>query len=51
MVSYNVIVGDTFSKVLSHFFANDDDDSFVGSREFAIVLATLLVSLPLSLYK
>jgi amino acid permease len=51
MVSYNVLVGDTFVKVLPHFFAGDDVDSLLGNREFVIVVVTVVVSLPLSLYK
>ena len=54
MISYNVIVGDTFSTVLIRIFGNSSEDSafaFLSSREFVIVAATVCVSLPLSLYK
>ena len=54
MISYNVIVGDTFSTVLTRIFGDSSDDgsfAFLASREFIIVAATVCVSLPLSLYK
>ena len=54
MISYNVIVGDTASTVLTRIFGDPSDDgalAFLASREFAIVAATICVSLPLSLYK
>ena len=54
MISYNVIVGDTFSMVLPHIFGNFSQDaglSFVTSRKFCIAITTIFLSLPLSLYK
>ena len=54
MISYNVIVGDTFSTVLTRIIGDTLDDgslAFLRSREFVIVAATICVSLPLSLHK
>ena len=53
MIGYNVIVGDTFSTVLTRIFGDSEEGiiAFLTSREFAIILATIFVSLPLSLYK
>ncbi len=49
MTAYNVIVGDTVSRVLSQVPALEH--SFFSSRTFAILASTFLVSLPLSLHR
>jgi solute carrier family 38 (sodium-coupled neutral amino acid transporter), member 11 len=55
MCAYSVIVGDTIPLVLRHFLGGEEILSpvvlFITSRRFAITLATLGVSLPLSLYR
>ncbi|XP_001604633.1 putative sodium-coupled neutral amino acid transporter 11 isoform X2 [Nasonia vitripennis] len=50
MVSYNVVVGDTVTKVLIRV-TGLDPDSFIVKREVVIFLATLLVVIPLCLYR
>jgi len=53
MVSYNVIVGDTITKLIVRFagYSRPLSESVLASREFVILIATLLVTLPLSLYR
>ena len=51
MVSYNVIVGDTITKVVARLFMTSNDSSFLVSREFILLVSTALVTLPLSLYR
>ncbi|ESO96222.1 hypothetical protein LOTGIDRAFT_174956 [Lottia gigantea] len=53
MVSYNVIIGDTITKIVL-MFAGDGYSivhSILGNRQFIIFLSTCFVTLPLSLYK
>lgn len=50
MISYNVIIGDTVTKVFMRIF-NVTKDSILGNRHFIVVLASLLVTLPLSLHR
>lgn len=50
MISYNVIVGDTITKVIIRVFNVDPSSLFV-QRQFVIIMATLFVTLPLSLYR
>ncbi|XP_014206744.1 putative sodium-coupled neutral amino acid transporter 11 [Copidosoma floridanum] len=50
MVSYNVVVGDTVTKVLIRV-TGLDKDSFLVRRELVILLSTLLIVIPLCLYK
>ena len=50
MVSYNVIVGDTITKVIV-YYADLDFGSFWSRREVFIVLTTLFLTLPLSLHR
>ncbi|XP_011499111.1 PREDICTED: putative sodium-coupled neutral amino acid transporter 11 [Ceratosolen solmsi marchali] len=50
MVSYNVVVGDTVTKVLIRV-TGLGKDNFIVKREFVIFLATLLVVIPLCLYR
>ncbi|XP_060581490.1 putative sodium-coupled neutral amino acid transporter 11 isoform X2 [Ruditapes philippinarum] len=51
MVSYNVIIGDTITKIIVRIGGASIADTILGSREFIIFLVTLLVTLPLSLYR
>lgn len=50
LLSYNIILGDNFTKVLIRL-TGLDPQFFLVRREFIIVAGTLLVTLPLSLYK
>lgn len=50
MVSYNVIVGDTVTKVVV-YYADLAADSVWSRRELFITLTTLLLTLPLSLHR
>ena len=49
MVSYNVLVGDTITKVLV-YYADLDASSLWSRREVIIALVTVCLTLPLSLY-
>ncbi len=51
MVSYTVIVGDTVTKVVVRLVATDPSASVFASREFISLVTTIIVTLPLSLYK
>ena len=50
MISYNVIVGDTLTKVLIYFTAVRSETLEI-QREAVVLLATFFVTLPLSLYR
>ncbi|XP_077010146.1 putative sodium-coupled neutral amino acid transporter 11 isoform X1 [Tamandua tetradactyla] len=50
MISYNIITGDTLSKVLQTIPGVDPGNLFIG-RHFIIVLSTVAFTLPLSLYR
>ncbi len=50
MTSYNVIVGDTITRVLTRA-TGLDPGSFFARREVVIAITTIIVTLPLSLYK
>lgn len=50
MVSYNVVVGDTVTKVLLRVTGMSPDNIF-GRREFVILFATFCITIPLCLYK
>eukprot|EP00095_Tigriopus_kingsejongensis_P004030 maker-scaffold5_size1054832-snap-gene-2.14 protein:Tk04030 transcript:maker-scaffold5_size1054832-snap-gene-2.14-mRNA-1 annotation:"sodium-coupled neutral amino acid transporter 11 isoform x1" len=50
MTSYNIIVGDTLTKILVRLTGLDPAHILV-RREFVILMVTLLVTLPLSLYR
>ncbi|XP_039711851.1 putative sodium-coupled neutral amino acid transporter 11 isoform X1 [Pteropus medius] len=50
MISYNIITGDTLSKVFQRIPGVDPDNLFIG-RRFIIVLSTVAFTLPLSLAK
>ncbi|XP_060034249.1 putative sodium-coupled neutral amino acid transporter 11 [Erinaceus europaeus] len=50
MTSYNIIIGDTLSKVFQRIPGVDPENPFIG-RRFIIVLSTVVFTLPLSLYR
>ncbi|CAK9293598.1 unnamed protein product [Gordionus sp. m RMFG-2023] len=50
IISYNVIIGDTIPKVLRRL-AHVENDNILGNRYFIVFLASVLVTLPLSLSK
>eukprot|EP00096_Caligus_rogercresseyi_P010519 TRINITY_DN3870_c0_g1_i2.p1 TRINITY_DN3870_c0_g1~~TRINITY_DN3870_c0_g1_i2.p1 ORF type:complete len:440 (-),score=48.11 TRINITY_DN3870_c0_g1_i2:19-1338(-) len=50
MVSYNIIFGDTVTKVIVGIFSLPED-SIWNSREFLALLATIFLTLPISLYR
>lgn len=50
MISYNIITGDTLSKVFQRIPGVDPENLFIG-RHFIIVLSTIVFILPLSLYR
>ncbi|KAK1336924.1 hypothetical protein QTO34_002962 [Cnephaeus nilssonii] len=50
MISYNIITGDTLSKVFQRIPGVDPENLFIG-RHFIIVLSTIVFTLPLSLYR
>nr|XP_012997788.1 putative sodium-coupled neutral amino acid transporter 11 [Cavia porcellus] len=50
MISYNIIAGDTLSKVFQRIPGVDPENLFIG-RHFIIVLSTISCTLPLSLYR
>lgn len=50
MVSYNVVVGDTVTKVIIRLF-DLDHDSVLAKREVIVLVATLLITVPLCLYR
>nr|KAF6497769.1 solute carrier family 38 member 11 [Rousettus aegyptiacus] len=50
MISYNIITGDTLSKVFQRIPGVDPENLFIG-RRFIIVLSTVAFTLPLSLAK
>ena len=50
MITYNIITGDTITAVVIRL-TGIDPESFWARRELIIVLFTVFVTLPLSLYK
>nr|XP_012605496.1 putative sodium-coupled neutral amino acid transporter 11 isoform X7 [Microcebus murinus] len=50
MISYNIIAGDTLSKVFQRIPGVDPENLFVG-RHFIIMISTVTFTLPLSLYR
>ncbi|XP_008997036.2 putative sodium-coupled neutral amino acid transporter 11 isoform X2 [Callithrix jacchus] len=50
MISYNIIAGDTLSKVFQRIPGVDPENLFIG-RHFIIGLSTVTFTLPLSLYR
>ncbi|KAG8199869.1 hypothetical protein JTE90_015860 [Oedothorax gibbosus] len=50
MISYNIIIGDTITKVLMRMF-DVSRTSLLGNRHFIVLISTIFVTLPLSLYR
>nr|XP_020007196.1 putative sodium-coupled neutral amino acid transporter 11 [Castor canadensis] len=50
MISYNIIAGDTLSKVFQRLPGVDPENLFIG-RHFIIILSTVTFTLPLSMYR
>lgn len=50
MVSYNIVVGDTATKVIVRLLGLDPQNTFA-KREIIVLLATIFISIPLCLYK
>ncbi|XP_036998989.2 putative sodium-coupled neutral amino acid transporter 11 [Artibeus jamaicensis] len=50
MISYNIITGDTLSKVFQRIPGVDPENLLIG-RHFIIVFSTIVFTLPLSLYR
>lgn len=50
MVSYNVVVGDTVTKVIVRISGTDQTSVFA-QREVIVFVATLLITIPLCLYR
>lgn len=50
MVSYNVVVGDTVTKVIVRVSGIGPENIFA-KREIIVLIATLLVTIPLCLYR
>ncbi|XP_003133486.6 putative sodium-coupled neutral amino acid transporter 11 isoform X2 [Sus scrofa] len=50
MISYNIVTGDTLSKVFQRLPGVDPENLLIG-RHFIIVLSTIAFTLPLSLYR
>ncbi|CAH0549310.1 unnamed protein product [Brassicogethes aeneus] len=50
MVSYNVVVGDTVTKVIVRL-TGIDDTSIFSKREVIVLIATFLITIPLCLYR
>ncbi|XP_047628719.1 putative sodium-coupled neutral amino acid transporter 11 isoform X3 [Phacochoerus africanus] len=50
MISYNIVTGDTLSKVFQRIPGVDPENLLIG-RHFIIVLSTIAFTLPLSLYR
>lgn len=50
MVSYNVVVGDTVTKVVVRLFSLDPESIFA-KRELIVFLSTVFVTVPLCLYR
>ncbi|CAH1788298.1 unnamed protein product [Owenia fusiformis] len=51
MISYNIIIGDTITKIVVRLGGESLRYSILGNRQFIIVIVTLLFTLPLSLYQ
>ncbi|XP_067648813.1 putative sodium-coupled neutral amino acid transporter 11 [Haliotis asinina] len=53
MVSYNVIIGDTLTKIVLWLGGEEETviHSVLGNRQFIIFISTLIITLPLSLYR
>ncbi|XP_064647636.1 putative sodium-coupled neutral amino acid transporter 11 isoform X2 [Lineus longissimus] len=51
MISYNVIIGDTITKIVIRIGGESIRWSILGNRQFIIAVCTIVVTLPLSLYR
>ncbi|XP_064614204.1 putative sodium-coupled neutral amino acid transporter 11 [Liolophura sinensis] len=51
MVSYNVIIGDTITRLFVRIGGESLSNTVLGNRQFVILLVTLVITLPISLYK
>lgn len=50
MVSYNIVVGDTVTKVIVRL-TGIGPDSLFAKREIIVLIATMLLTIPLCLYR
>lgn len=50
MVSYNIVVGDTVTKVIIRLIGIEPD-SLLANREIIVLIATLFITIPLCLYR
>lgn len=50
MVSYNIVVGDTVTKVIIRLIGIEPDSLFA-KREVIVLIATIFVTVPLCLYR
>uniref|UniRef100_A0A1B6DRT8 Putative sodium-coupled neutral amino acid transporter 11 n=1 Tax=Clastoptera arizonana TaxID=38151 RepID=A0A1B6DRT8_9HEMI len=50
MVSYNIVVGDTITKVLIRMFSLSQSD-LLARRNFVVLVATIFITVPLCLFK
>lgn len=50
MVSYNIVVGDTVTKVIIRL-TGIESDSLFANREVIVLIATLFITIPLCLYR
>jgi len=51
MISYNVVVGDTVTYVVKRLLNVTQDDAYFVNRQLVAFLTSLLITLPLSLYR
>ncbi|KAL3831322.1 hypothetical protein ACJMK2_023088 [Sinanodonta woodiana] len=51
MISYNVIIGDTITKIITRIGGNSVEGTVLANRQFIIFLSTIFITLPLSLYR
>ncbi|KAF6035773.1 hypothetical protein EB796_005918 [Bugula neritina] len=51
MIGYNVIIGDTITAVIIRIGGEAIRKTAFGSRQFVIVIITVTITLPLSLYR
>uniref|UniRef100_A0A1I8GZ16 Putative sodium-coupled neutral amino acid transporter 11 n=2 Tax=Macrostomum lignano TaxID=282301 RepID=A0A1I8GZ16_9PLAT len=51
MVSYNVIIGDTLTKIIGRVGGDQVANTVLSDRNFTVFLATVAILIPLSLYK
>lgn len=51
MISYNIIIGDTLTKVMVRVIGSGVEAGIFGNRYFIIALVTLFITMPISLYR